>query len=55
MCVYACPSGFYIQNITGTRFCVSACLPNYFINYVTKKCVSNCSVGTFAHTDGRCL
>lgn len=48
MCVYVCPKGFYIQNITSNRTCVPACLPNSFINYVTNMCVTNCSVGTFA-------
>lgn len=48
MCVFVCPNGFYIQNITSNRTCVSTCLSNYYINYVTKTCVSNCSVGTFA-------
>jgi hypothetical protein len=55
MCVYVCPDGYYIQNITGNRTCVQTCLPNYYINYVSKICVTNCSVGTFALNNGSCV
>ncbi len=55
MCVYVCPDLFYIQNISGSRICVSACLPNYYINYVKKICVSTCSAGTYAYTNKTCL
>lgn len=54
MCVYVCPNGFYIQNISSNRTCVSNCLANYYINYVIKACVTNCSTGTFA-LNGECL
>lgn len=54
-CVYVCPESFYIQNITGNRTCVSSCLATYFINYVTRMCVKNCSAGTFALNNGSCV
>jgi len=55
MCVYVCPYSFYIQNITGSRLCVSSCQPSYYINYVDKICVKNCSAGTFALNNGSCV
>ena len=55
LCVYVCPAGYYIQNISSSpRICVPSCTANYNINYVTNTCVQNCSAGTFA-ISGTCL
>ena len=51
MCVYVCPEGFYIKNITNAWECVSECgTSSMYIDYVDKKCVTDCPDGTFAHT-----
>ena len=55
MCVYICPDGFYRQNLTSNRTCVSTCLANYFIDYVNLLCVSTCPNGTYAYVDGTCV
>ena len=54
-CVYICPANFYRQNITTNRTCVSACLPNYFIDYVNLICVATCPAGSYSYTNGTCL
>lgn len=55
LCVFICPTNFYIQNITGNFTCVTGCLASYFIDYVTMRCVQNCPNGTFSFTNGTCL
>lgn len=55
MCVYICPAGFYRQNLTNNRTCVSSCLSNYFIDYVSLICVSTCPNGSYAYVNGSCL
>ena len=55
MCVYVCPDGYYIQNVTGNRTCVSSCLANNYIDYVKKMCVGTCPYGSFSYTNGTCL
>ena len=54
MCVYVCPTGYYIQNLTNNWKCVSSCA-SLFIDYVGKKCVSTCPDGTYAHSTQECL
>lgn len=55
LCVYICPDGFYRQNITNNRTCVSSCLPNTYIDYINLICVSTCPAGTYAYLNGTCL
>ena len=55
MCVYICPEGYYIQNISNNWTCVTTCLANYYIDYVTDTCVATCPHGSFSHTNGQCL
>lgn len=35
--------------------CVSSCLTNFFIDYVTLTCVAICPNGSYAHSTGECL
>jgi len=55
MCVYYCPTGYYRQNITGNRTCVTNCLPNYYIDYTNDICTQTCPNGTFSYLNGSCL
>jgi hypothetical protein len=55
LCVYICPPGFYRQNMTANRTCVSACLANYYIDYINLICVGTCPAGTYAYLNGTCL
>lgn len=55
LCVYVCPKGYYIQNITGSRECVLSCPATYYIDYVRRSCVQNCSEGTFSFNNGSCV
>jgi len=57
LCVYVCPTGYYIRNETNDWTCVTTCLgtPNRFIDYVSMKCVASCPNGTFSFSNGTCL
>jgi proprotein convertase subtilisin/kexin type 5 len=55
MCQYICPNGYYRQNISSNRTCVSSCLSNYYIDYVNLICVTTCPSGTYAYLNGSCL
>ena len=52
MCVYVCPDGYYIQHVANNWTCVTTCLANTYIDYVTSKCVGTCPHGSFSHTNG---
>lgn len=55
MCVYVCPDGYYRQNRTNNWTCVTSCLSNQFIDYVTMTCVTECPTGSYAYSNGTCL
>lgn len=58
MCVYVCPEGYYIQNLTDDWRCVDNCSevdPDLYIDYVSKICVTQCPDGTYSYSTNQCL
>ena len=55
ICVYVCPTGFYQQNESNAWLCVSGCISNRWIDYVSMACVATCPSGSYSFSNGSCV